>query len=123
MDTFFTKRNTIIVVGLLILWKIYLSATLQLHPDEAYYWLWSRHLDFGYFDHAPLIAWAIRLTTLFSQQELWVRFTGIIGAVVTSICAWVLTMQLFPRQDNRFRKRHYVERDAAHPCRFITHNA
>ncbi len=95
MDTFFTKRNTIIVVGLLILWKLYLSATLQLHPDEAYYWLWSRHLDFGYFDHAPLLAWAIRFTTLFSQQELWVRFTGIIGAVVTSAAAWVLTMQLF----------------------------
>jgi undecaprenyl-diphosphatase len=95
MDTFFTKLNTIIFVGLLILWKIYLSATLQLHPDEAYYWLWSRRLDFGYFDHAPLIAWAIRLTTLFSQQELWVRFMGIIGAVVTSVAAWVLTMQLF----------------------------
>jgi 4-amino-4-deoxy-L-arabinose transferase-like glycosyltransferase len=95
METAFTKRNTIIIVGLLILWKMYLSATLQLHPDEAYYWMWSRHLDFGYFDHAPLIAYAIRLTTLLSQQELWVRFTGILGALVTSVIAWVLTMQLF----------------------------
>jgi len=95
METFFTKRNTIIIVGLLILWKMYVSATLQLHPDEAYYWMWSRHLDFGYFDHAPLIAYLIRFTTLFSQQELWVRFTAIVGTLVTSITAWVLTMQLF----------------------------
>jgi len=95
METVFTKRNTIIIVGLLILWKMYLSATLQLHPDEAYYWMWSRHLDFGYFDHAPLIAYAIKLTTLFSQQELWVRFTGILGALITSAAAWILTMQLF----------------------------
>ncbi len=95
METALTKRNTIIFVGLLILWKIYLSATLQLHPDEAYYWTWSRHLDFGYFDHAPLIAYAIRLTTLFSQQELWVRFTGILATLATSVMAWVLTMQLF----------------------------
>ncbi|HYA88163.1 MAG TPA: glycosyltransferase family 39 protein [Nitrospirota bacterium] len=95
METVFTKRNTIIFVGLLILWKIYVSATLQLHPDEAYYWMWSRHLDLGYFDHAPLIAYAIRLTTLFSQQELWVRFTGILGTLVTSVTAWVLAMQLF----------------------------
>ncbi len=95
MDTLFTKRNTIVAVALLILWKMYLSATLELHPDEAYYWMWSRHLDFGYFDHSPLIAYAIRLTTLFSQQELWVRFTGILGTVITSVVAWVLTLQMF----------------------------
>ncbi len=95
MDTLFTKRNTIIAVALLILWKMYISATLQLHPDEAYYWMWSRHLDYGYFDHSPLIAYAIRITTLFSQQELWVRFTGILGTVITSVVAWVLTMQMF----------------------------
>ncbi len=95
METAFTRRNTIIIVALLILWKMYLSATLQLHPDEAYYWMWARHLDFGYFDHAPLIAYAIKLTTFFSQQELWVRFTGILGTLVTSILAWVLSMQLF----------------------------
>jgi 4-amino-4-deoxy-L-arabinose transferase-like glycosyltransferase len=95
MDTFFTKRNTIIVVGFFILWKLYFSATLQLHPDEAYYWLWSRHLDFTYLDHPPLIAYAIRFTTLFSQQELWVRFMGTVGAVVTSVAAWGLAMQLF----------------------------
>ncbi len=95
MDAILTKRNTIIVVALLALWKMYFAATLQLHPDEAYYWLWSRHLDFGYFDHAPLIAYLIRLTTLLSQQELWVRFGGIIEAVVVSVLAWVLSIQLF----------------------------
>ena len=95
MDTVLTKRNTVIIVALLALWKIFFSATLQLHPDEAYYWLWSRHLDLGYFDHAPLIAYLIRLTTLFSQQELWVRFGAIIEALLVSVLAWVLSLQLF----------------------------
>ena len=44
MDALLTKRNTLVAIALLVLWKIYLSATLQLHLDEAYYWLWSRHL-------------------------------------------------------------------------------
>ncbi len=27
--------------------------------DEAYYWVWSKNLSWSYFDHPPLIAWAI----------------------------------------------------------------
>lgn len=95
MDKLLTKRNTIILIGLITLWKIYMSAAIQLHPDEAYYWLWSRHLDLGYYDHSPMVAYFIKLTTLFSQSELWVRFSGAIVSVLLSIAAWVLSMQLF----------------------------
>ncbi len=39
-----------------------------LHPmnlagDEAYYWEWSRHLDWGYFSKPPGIAWLIAAAT------------------------------------------------------------
>lgn len=36
---------------------------LELGFDEAQYWVWSRHLEFGYFTKPPLIAWAISATT------------------------------------------------------------
>ena len=36
---------------------------LQLYPDEAQYWVWSRSLAFGYFSKPPLIAWIIAGTT------------------------------------------------------------
>lgn len=95
MEHLFNRRNTIIFVGLLTLWRLYLSAGLQLHPDEAYYWLWSRHLDIGYFDHAPLVAYFIRLTTLLSQSELWVRLSGTLVALSLSYLTWRLALQLF----------------------------
>ncbi len=95
MDALLTKRNTVAIVALLAVWKMYLSATLQLHTDEVYYWLWSRHLDTGYYDHAPLVAYFIKLTTLFSQQELWVRFSGILESFVVSLLAWALSIKLF----------------------------
>jgi hypothetical protein len=95
LTAFLTKRNTILAVFVFALWKMYLSATLQLHPDEAYYWLWSRRLDWGYYDHSPLIAYLIRCTTFFSSQELWVRFGGILDTVTISIISWVLSIQLF----------------------------
>jgi undecaprenyl-diphosphatase len=95
MDKWLTGRNTLICVGLLTLWRLYLSAALQLHPDEAYYWLWSRNLDAGYFDHPPLVAYFIWLTTLMSTSELWVRLSATVVALALSGLIWQLSRQLF----------------------------
>lgn len=37
---------------------------VELAHDEAYYWVFSKNLSFGYFDHPPLIAWLIRLGSI-----------------------------------------------------------
>jgi 4-amino-4-deoxy-L-arabinose transferase-like glycosyltransferase len=50
---------------------------LELHPDEAQYWLWSRTLDWGYFSKPPLIAWIIAATTAIGgDAEAWIRLGG-----------------------------------------------
>ena len=41
-----------------------MAALLPLSADEAYYWLWSKHLAAGYLDHPPAIAWLIRAGTM-----------------------------------------------------------
>ncbi|MDI6757677.1 MAG: glycosyltransferase family 39 protein [Endomicrobiia bacterium] len=87
--------KTIIFLAVATLLRAVLSGALELHPDEAYYWLWSRRLDFGYFDHPPLVAYLIRLTTIFSDGEYWVRFSGILGGVGASALAYRLTFEIF----------------------------
>jgi len=91
----FNLRNTVIFVSLSVLWKIFLSAVLNLHSDEAYYWLWSKHLQLSYYDHSPMIAYFIKLTTLFSDSELAVRFSSIIATVIVSVFLWKLVMKMF----------------------------
>jgi 4-amino-4-deoxy-L-arabinose transferase-like glycosyltransferase len=50
---------------------------LQLYPDEAQYWVWSRHLAFGYFSKPPMIAWLIRATTAIGGDgEPWIRLSA-----------------------------------------------
>jgi 4-amino-4-deoxy-L-arabinose transferase-like glycosyltransferase len=39
-----------------------LKCPLDLAPDEAHYWDWSRHLDWSYYSKGPLVAWIIRLS-------------------------------------------------------------
>lgn len=51
-----------LVAGFTLL-RLVLAAAVPLLPQEAYYWTWSRHLDWSYFDHPPLAAYGIALTT------------------------------------------------------------
>lgn len=39
--------------------RLWISSFYGLHPDEAYYFVWSRFPAWGYFDHPPMIAWLI----------------------------------------------------------------
>lgn len=52
-----------------------LAATpLELYPEEAQYWLWSRHLAFGYFSKPPMIAWLIGFATAIGGDgTFWIR--------------------------------------------------
>jgi len=52
----------ILIAGFTAL-RLVLAATVPLFPQEAYYWSWSRHLDWSYFDHPPLATYGIALTT------------------------------------------------------------
>ncbi len=98
MDKVLNRRTALWVVGALTVWRLYLSATLQLHPDEAYYWLWARHLEWAYFDHAPMVAYFIRLGTVFSDAELWVRLSGTAVSLTVSAVVWRLALQLFANE-------------------------
>ncbi|MDB5431542.1 MAG: 4-amino-4-deoxy-L-arabinose transferase [Caulobacter sp.] len=64
-----------------------LATPLELYPDEAQYWVWSRHLAFGYFAKPPMVAWMIALTTrLGGDSEPYVRAAAVFlngGSAIT----------------------------------------
>ncbi|MBC6983749.1 glycosyltransferase family 39 protein [Caulobacter sp. 17J80-11] len=73
-------RTTLAFVGVLTLVRLVVLFTtpLELYPDEAQYWLWSRELDFGYYSKPPMIAWLIHLTTAIGgNDEAWVRLSSL----------------------------------------------
>jgi len=95
MERLFNKKTAFFAVSAVVLFKIFLSAALELHPDEAYYWLWAQHLALGYYDHSPMVAYFIKLTTLFSDSEFFVRFSSLIVTVVLSVFTWKFAKKLF----------------------------
>ncbi|MEJ2814994.1 glycosyltransferase family 39 protein [Caulobacter sp. CCG-8] len=89
------ERLTLILIGVLtILRVVALFVTpLELYPDEAQYWLWSRHLDFGYFSKPPVIAWLIWATTgIGGDAEAWLRIgSPLLNAATALIIARIAT--------------------------------
>ena len=78
---------TLGLVGLITVVRIaglFLSP-VELYPEEAQYWLWSRHLAFGYFSKPPMIAWAIAATTQLGGTEAFVRLTAPLAHAVAAL--------------------------------------
>jgi len=74
---------------------VYLGS-VELLPEEAYYWNYSRHLDIGYLDHPPMVAWLIKVgTAAFGQSQFGVRAGALCCGVITSVFTYRLTRNLF----------------------------
>jgi 4-amino-4-deoxy-L-arabinose transferase-like glycosyltransferase len=83
-----------LILTLARLFAIRLSP-LQLYPDEAQYWLWSRDLALGYFTKPPLIAWIIRLTTLGGDAEPFVRLSSPLLHATTGLFLYGAARRLY----------------------------
>lgn len=71
-------------------WRLLYAAIvpLDLAPDEAYYWDWSRELDWGYYSKPPLVAWLIALSTrLLGSTPFTVRLPAVVAGIG---CLWAL---------------------------------
>jgi len=68
------KNQFILFILIFLLINLIQSVYTGLLDDEAYYWVWAKDLDFGYFDHPPLVAVWIKLSSLLFNGELGVRF-------------------------------------------------
>ncbi len=65
----------------------YLAAgRIELSEDEAYQWVWSKHVDLSYYSKPPLIAYLQFLgTSLFGDNEFGIRFFSPVMAAVLSL--------------------------------------
>ena len=88
-----------LVTGILLVIRLWLDSHLELMYNEAYYALWAKHLAWGYFDHPPMVALWIRLSTIcFGDHEFGVRALGTLSATAETALIYLLSWHLFGRQ-------------------------
>lgn len=84
------------VAGYLALLRLAYMGPVELLPEEAYYWNYAKHLDIGYLDHPPLVAWMIAAgTAVFGDTEIGVRITASLCWFATAFFVFRLARNLF----------------------------
>ena len=88
-------RKVLALLIIVVAINAYFNSTLQLHYDESYYWVWGHNLDLSYFDHPPMIAYMMRLCSIFGHSEFIVRLPAIICCSITIIMMFKLAKRMF----------------------------
>src|SRR5271154_5323377 len=89
-------RLAIFLLFVLTCYRLWFITQMQLVPDEAYYWLWSKHLAASYRDKGPGIAWTIALgTKLFGNTVFGIRFFAVMLSTATGALIFLLARRLY----------------------------
>ena len=104
-------RNTALTILALVALRLVAAAWTPLTFDEAYYWMWSKHLAGGYYDHPPGVALVIRLGTMIAgDTELGVRLVSILLALPMSWAVYRAAAILFGGQRVACDRDHPAQR-------------
>ena len=80
-----------IFFALLVTWfliNLLQAIFTEVFNDEAYYFMYAKYLAWGYFDHPPMIALWIRISSLFFNGLLGIRLMTVIMQLGTLYLTW-----------------------------------
>lgn len=70
---------------LTLILKLALAYFLPMSGDEAYFIIWAKHLDFGYYDHPPMVGWLLYAMRFIGDGELIMRLPAVLVSTAVGI--------------------------------------
>ncbi|MEN8139119.1 MAG: glycosyltransferase family 39 protein [Bacteroidota bacterium] len=91
------KLNFLLIVFMLV--NLLQAIYTPIHEDEAYYWVYSQDLDWGYFDHPPAVALIVKISGLLFNSILGIRFITVLLSFFVAKLVW----NLIPESDRNLK--------------------
>jgi len=89
-----TNQSLFILIGVSLAIKLIMAHVTPITGDEAYFILWGKHPDFGYYDHPPMVGWWLTALLKVSDAPVWLRLPTILG---TTAIGWTIYKLVLPR--------------------------
>ncbi len=86
-----TDRPLLLVIVATLLVKLLIAHFLPMTGDEAYFIVWGKHPDFGFYDHTPMAGWFLTAMLAVSDAEVWLRLPQIL---TTTFIGWAIYLLL-----------------------------
>lgn len=78
------------------IFRLFYIQWVELAPDEAYYYTWSRNLQWGYYDHPPMVGFLIRVfTAIGGQGEFGVRWGWVVMGALFTVLLYRMGTKMF----------------------------
>lgn len=91
-----SARRIVLLIAALTVVRLIAANFAGLLWDEPYYWMWSRHLAAGYYDHPPMVAyWIWAGTHLLGDSVLGIRFPFVLNTAAASFVVYGIGRALF----------------------------
>ncbi len=89
------RHYVLLLIVLVALYHLFIIGIVGPGDNEAYYWTWSKHLDLSYFDHPPMVAYMIALTTAVGGDSVFfLRIGTVLLFCITSLLIYLLAFEL-----------------------------
>lgn len=82
-----SERHLWITLFVTLMLRLLLAGLVPMTGDEVYFIEWGRHLDYGYYDHTPMVGWFLAVMLYFGDAPVWLRLPQIL--IVTFI-GWAI---------------------------------
>jgi 4-amino-4-deoxy-L-arabinose transferase-like glycosyltransferase len=82
------ERARLLFVTVLVattLLKLVAASFVPITGDEAYFFLWARHPDYGYYDHGPMVGWWLAPLLQVGDWPGWLRLPAVVVPLLVGV--------------------------------------
>lgn len=80
--------------------RAWLSAALPVTADEAYFVLWGRHPDIGFYDHPPMVGWMLAPLVALSDADWLARLPATLAPALVALGVRAALLAWFERDED-----------------------
>lgn len=85
----------------LLAFRVWLAAAFPFTGDEAYFYWWGKHPDWGFYDHPPMVGWWLAALIPVAETPGWLRLPQVFLPLVLALAVRALWPRLFPALADR----------------------
>lgn len=84
------------LMGLFVVLRLCIMATVGMIDDETYHWTWAKHIAWSYYDHPGMVAWIIwPFIQIFGDHAFVIRLPGFLMTLGIVAVVYQLGRDLF----------------------------
>lgn len=87
------RQALLLLLAVSVLIKLAIAVLVPITGDEAYFVVWGKNLDYGYYDHPPMVGWWLAAMLQVSDAMWWLRLPTILTTTVIGLAIYYYVRQ------------------------------